>query len=89
MDGTSLIAYKRPPYDKGGQIVSIDGTSFKETKLMENPATQSTRDAEASMLPDYAEILYGDGRLYMSQTYASKPTSATDKAYLTIAFGTK
>ncbi|WP_328669559.1 outer membrane protein assembly factor BamB family protein [Streptomyces sp. NBC_00328] len=89
MDGTSLIAYKRPPYDKGGQIVSIDGTSFKETKLMENPATQSTRDAESSMLPDYAEILYGDGRLYMSQTYASKPTSATDKAYLTIAFGTK
>ncbi|MGC4984143.1 PQQ-binding-like beta-propeller repeat protein [Streptomyces sp. DT193] len=89
MDGTSLIAYKRPPYDKGGQIVSFDGTSFKETKLMENPATQSTRDAESSMLPDYAEILYGDGRLYMSQTYASKPTSATDKAYLTIAFGTK
>jgi hypothetical protein len=89
MDGTSLIAYKRPPYDKGGQIVSFDGTSFKETKLMENPATQSTRDAESSMLPDYAEILYGDGRLYMSQVYADKPTSATDKAYLAIAFGTK
>ncbi|MFF3419885.1 PQQ-binding-like beta-propeller repeat protein [Streptomyces sp. NPDC002698] len=89
MDGTSLIAYKRPPYDKGGQIVSIDGTSFKETELMENPATQSTRDAESSMLPDYAEILYGDGRLYMSQVYASKPTSATDKEYLAIAFGTK
>ncbi|MFE2299699.1 PQQ-binding-like beta-propeller repeat protein [Streptomyces sp. NPDC059445] len=89
MDGTSLLAYKRPPYDKGGQIVSIDGTSFKETKLMENPATQSTRDAESSMLPDYAEILYADGRLYMSQVYADKPTSATDKAYLAIAFGTK
>ncbi|MFE1288547.1 PQQ-binding-like beta-propeller repeat protein [Streptomyces sp. NPDC058751] len=89
MDGTSLLAYKRPPYDKGGQIVSIDGTSFKETKLMENPATQSTRDAEASMLPDYAEILYRDGRLYMAQVYADKPTSATDKDYLAIAFGTK
>ncbi|MFE2537553.1 PQQ-binding-like beta-propeller repeat protein [Streptomyces sp. NPDC059371] len=89
MDGTSLLAYKRPPYDKGGQIVSIDGTSFKETTLMENPATQSTRDAESSMLPDYAEILYADGRLYMSQVYADKPTSATDKAYLAIAFGTK
>ncbi|MEU4168646.1 PQQ-binding-like beta-propeller repeat protein [Streptomyces sp. NPDC026665] len=89
MDGTNLLAYKRPPYDKGGQIVSIDATSFKETKLMENPATQSTRDAEASMLPDYAEILYGDGRLYMSQVYADKPTSATDKEYLAIAFGTK
>ncbi|MEY2245886.1 PQQ-binding-like beta-propeller repeat protein [Streptomyces sp. BF23-18] len=89
MDGTNLIAYKRPPYDKGGQIVSIDGASFKETKLMENPATQSTRDAESSMLPDYAEIVYDDGRLYMSQVYAGKPTSATDKEYLAIAFGTK
>ncbi|MFJ6833249.1 PQQ-binding-like beta-propeller repeat protein [Streptomyces sp. NPDC091209] len=89
MDGTNLLAYKRPPYDKGGQIVTIDGTSFKETVLMENPATQSTRDAEASMLPEYAEILYGDGRLYMSQVYADKPTSANDKAYLAIAFGTK
>ncbi|MFI0968051.1 PQQ-binding-like beta-propeller repeat protein [Streptomyces sp. NPDC021080] len=89
MDGTNVLAYKRPPYDKGGQIVSIDGTSFKETTLMENPATQSTRDAESSMLPEYAEILYDDGRLYMSQIYADKPTSATDKAYLVIAFGTK
>ncbi|WP_339129847.1 PQQ-binding-like beta-propeller repeat protein [Streptomyces sp. f51] len=89
MDGTNVLAYKRPPYDKGGQIVTIDGTSFKETKLMENPATQSTRDAESSMLPDYAEILYGGGRLFMSQVYANKPTSATDKAYLAIAFGTK
>ncbi|MCT9005528.1 outer membrane protein assembly factor BamB family protein [Streptomyces rhizosphaerihabitans] len=89
MDGTSLLAYKRPPYDKGGQIVSVDGTSFKETVLMENPATQATRDAESSMLPEYAEILYRDGRLYMSQVYASKPTSSDDKAYLAIAFGTK
>ncbi|MFE9878048.1 PQQ-binding-like beta-propeller repeat protein [Streptomyces sp. NPDC005784] len=89
MDGTNLLAYKRPPYDKGGQIVTVDGTSFKETVLMENPATQSTRDAESSMLPEYAEILYRDGRLYMSQVYADKPTSADDKAYLAIAFGTK
>ncbi|KAB1986374.1 outer membrane protein assembly factor BamB family protein [Streptomyces triticiradicis] len=89
MDGTSILAYKRPPYDKGGQIVAIDGTSFKETTLMENPTTQSTHDAEMSMLPEYAEFLYGDGRLYMAQVYANKPTSATDKAYLAIAFGTK
>ncbi|MFF3613501.1 PQQ-binding-like beta-propeller repeat protein [Streptomyces sp. NPDC002580] len=89
MDGTRLLAYKRPPYDKGGQIVSIDGTSFKETVLLENPATEATRDAETSMIPGYAEILYGDGRLYMSQVYAGKPSSASDKEYLVIAFGTK
>lgn len=87
MDGTAVLAYKRPPYDKGGQIVSIDGTTFKQTKLLENPATASVRDAETSMLPDYAEILYGGGRLYMSAVYAHKPTGTEEKEYLAIAFG--
>ncbi|MFI1565504.1 PQQ-binding-like beta-propeller repeat protein [Streptomyces sp. NPDC020490] len=88
MDGSNLIAYKRPPYDKGGQIVSIDGDSLKETKLLENPATESVRDAETSMSPDYSEIIYSQGRLYMSAVYADKPSSAEDKEYLALAFGT-
>ncbi|MFC5197694.1 outer membrane protein assembly factor BamB family protein [Streptomyces kaempferi] len=89
MDGANILAYKRPPYDKGGQIVSIDATTFKETKLLENPATRSVRDAETSMLPEYAEILYGGGRLYMSAVYAHKPTGTDEKEYLAIAFGTR
>ncbi|MFE2682595.1 outer membrane protein assembly factor BamB family protein [Streptomyces mirabilis] len=88
MDGGNLLAYKRPPYDKGGQIVSVDGTSFKETELLENPATEAVRDAETSMLPDYAEILYREGHLYMSAVYAHKPYSTSEKEYLAIAFGT-
>ncbi|WP_326753154.1 PQQ-like beta-propeller repeat protein [Streptomyces hirsutus] len=87
MDGDNVIAYKRPPYDKGGQVVSIDGGSFKETKLMENPAEKSVRDVEARMLPQHAEILYAQGRLYMSDVYASELSSG-DKEYLAIAFGT-
>ncbi|MFG2345158.1 outer membrane protein assembly factor BamB family protein [Streptomyces phaeochromogenes] len=88
MDGGNIIAYKRPPYDKGGQIVSIDGSSFKETKLLENPATEAVRDAETRMLPDYAEYLYGDGNLYMSQVFAREATSSGGGEYLVIAFGT-
>ncbi|OIJ62961.1 PQQ-binding-like beta-propeller repeat protein [Streptomyces mangrovisoli] len=88
MDGSNVIAYKTPPYDKGGQIVSIDGSSFKETKLLENPSTESVRDAEATMLPDFAEILYGQGRLYMSAVYAHAPSSGGSKEYLVLAFGT-
>ncbi|MDF3301670.1 outer membrane protein assembly factor BamB family protein [Streptomyces tropicalis] len=88
MDGGNVIAYKRPPYDKGGQIVSIDGSSFKETKLLENPATEAVRDAETSMSPDYAEILYSQGRLYMSAVFAHKSTSSFGKEYLLVAFGT-
>ena len=55
MDGSNIIAYKVPPYDKGGQIVSIDGSTFKQTVLMENPGDESVRDAETSFSMDYAE----------------------------------
>ena len=89
MDGTNVIAYKSPPYNKGGQIVSIDGTSFKETKLLENPSTETVRGAETTFLPDYAEILYGEGHLYMSAVYADKASSSsTGDKDLAIAFGT-
>ncbi|MET8943114.1 PQQ-binding-like beta-propeller repeat protein [Streptomyces sp. NPDC004542] len=89
MDGGNLLAYKRPPYDKGGQVVSIDGGSFKETKLLENPATESVRDAETSMLPEYAEILYSQGRLYMSAVFADDTSgSSSSDEELVVAFGT-
>ncbi|GAA2589860.1 MULTISPECIES: outer membrane protein assembly factor BamB family protein [Streptomyces] len=87
MDGGNVIAYKRPPYDKGGQIVSIDGGSFKQTTLLENPATEAVRDVESSMSPEYAELIYSQGHLYMSQVYASELTSSDEKEYLAIGFG--
>ncbi|MFF4491110.1 PQQ-binding-like beta-propeller repeat protein [Streptomyces sp. NPDC001544] len=87
MDGGNLIAYKRPPYDKGGQIVSIAGGSFKETKLLENPATGPGREAETRMSPDSAEFLFSRGRLYMSAVYADKPDPTDRDAYLVVAFG--
>ncbi|MET7681889.1 PQQ-binding-like beta-propeller repeat protein [Streptomyces sp. NPDC005423] len=84
MDGENVLAYKSPPYDKGGQIVSVDGGTFKQTKLLENPKT----DAESTMSPQYSEILYGQGHLYLAEVYADKASSASDKKYLAIAFGT-
>ncbi|MEV6124331.1 PQQ-binding-like beta-propeller repeat protein [Streptomyces sp. NPDC052077] len=87
MDGGNVIAYKRPPYDKGGQVVSIDGQTFKQTVLLENPAAEGVRDAEARMSPQYSEIIYSQGRLYMSQVFASELISKNRKEYLVIAFG--
>ncbi|MEU5091865.1 PQQ-binding-like beta-propeller repeat protein [Streptomyces sp. NPDC021356] len=87
-DGGALLAYKRPPYDKGGQVVSIDGNSFKETVLLETPATRDVRAAQTGMSPDYAEILFRQGRLYMASVYAHKQrSSAFGKEYLALAFG--
>ncbi|ARP71795.1 hypothetical protein LK07_20815 [Streptomyces pluripotens] len=88
MDGGNLLAYKSPPYDKGGQIVSIDGGSFQTTKLMENPATRSVRMAEAHMLPEFAEIRFGHGRLYMSAVFAKRVDTEHGGGYLVLAFGT-
>jgi outer membrane protein assembly factor BamB len=87
-DGDNLIAYKRPPYDKGGQIVSIDGSSFKETVLMQLPADRETLELEIEFSPEYEEYLYADGRLYMSEVYAKEPFSGS-KNLLAVAYGTK
>ncbi|MEU9862767.1 PQQ-binding-like beta-propeller repeat protein [Streptomyces sp. NPDC047971] len=91
MDGGNLIAYKVPPYDKGGQVVSIDGGTMKSTVLMENPSDKSVRDAEDSFSEDYSEILYGNGRMFISALMVSKPresSSTTLKEYLALGFST-
>lgn len=89
MDGGNIIAYKKPPYDKGGQVVTIDGSTFKQTVLLENPSDESVRDAETSFSADYAEFRYSGGRLYISEKMISKPreSSLGDKEYLVVAFG--
>ncbi|WOX23925.1 PQQ-binding-like beta-propeller repeat protein [Streptomyces solicathayae] len=90
MDGGNVIAYKTPPYDKGGQIVSIDGATFKQTTLLENPGDEAVRDAESSFSSDYAEILYSGGRMFISETMISEPrkSAGDDKEYLVVAYST-
>lgn len=90
MDGGNIIAYKKAPYDKGGQVVSIDGGSFKQTVLLENPSDESVRSAEQSFVLDSAEIRYSDGRLFIADNLFDKPsgTSTDRKEYLAIGFTT-
>ncbi|MFI1284501.1 PQQ-binding-like beta-propeller repeat protein [Streptomyces sp. NPDC020858] len=73
MDGSNIIAYKNPPYDKGGQIVSIDGMTMKETVLMENPADKASQRIETGFSPEYGEYRYHNGKLFMSRSNVSKP----------------
>ncbi|GAA2496180.1 PQQ-binding-like beta-propeller repeat protein [Streptomyces gobitricini] len=91
MDGGDIIAFKQPPYDKGGQVVSIDGATFKQTVLLENPSDRSVRDAEQSFVLDSAEIIYTDGRLFIADHLFDAPrdTSTDRKAYLAISFTTR
>ncbi|WP_327262849.1 PQQ-like beta-propeller repeat protein [Streptomyces sp. NBC_01232] len=87
MDGANIIAYKTPPYDKGGQIVSIDGKTMKETLLMENPADKAIRSGETSFSPEFSsEFRYHNGKLFMSKQNVSKPFSETEKDFLFVSF---
>ncbi|WP_330330860.1 PQQ-like beta-propeller repeat protein [Streptomyces sp. NBC_00536] len=89
MDGPNVIAYKLPPYNKGGQIVSIDGTTMKETLLMEMPEDKNIRRPETSFSSLGAEYCYHNGRFFISQTLISKPYSDTaEKSYLFVSFTT-
>ncbi|MGW0789022.1 outer membrane protein assembly factor BamB family protein [Streptomyces sp. NPDC002911] len=91
MDGSNVIAYKQPPYDKGGQIVSVNGSSFEETVLMVNPDDEAVRDAETSFSAAYSEFIYEKGRLFISEKMVSEPrksSSLDDKQYLAVSFNT-
>ncbi|MFJ7960256.1 PQQ-binding-like beta-propeller repeat protein [Streptomyces sp. NPDC096319] len=90
MDGGNLIVYKEPPYGQGGRIVSVDGGTMKETLLLENPANKSLDSPESSFSLNGAELLYRDGRFFISATLVSKPrenASPNDiKEYLIASF---
>ncbi|MCX4692877.1 PQQ-binding-like beta-propeller repeat protein [Streptomyces sp. NBC_01408] len=87
MDGSNVIAYKIPPHDRGGQIVSIDGKTMKETLLMENPGDKTSQRAETRSTPTAAEYRYHNGKLFIARWYARKPYSGGgDPEYLFVSF---
>lgn len=89
MDGSNIIAFKVPPYDGGGQVVSIDGKTMKETLLMQHPATKESQRAETQFLPDSGEFRYGNGKLFIARTAVmSKSSVATDPYYTFVSFTT-
>ncbi|WP_411111426.1 PQQ-binding-like beta-propeller repeat protein [Streptomyces sp. c-19] len=91
MDGGDLIAYKVPPYDKGGRIVSVNGGTMKETLLLENPSEKPLRETERSFGVTGSEYLFGDGRFIVSKTYVSKTSDSgfSTKEYLAVSYSAK
>ncbi|MEV0317225.1 PQQ-binding-like beta-propeller repeat protein [Streptomyces sp. NPDC050658] len=86
MDGGNILAYKDGGYDKGSQIVSINGKTMKETKLLETPAAESVGSAISSMVPKSNELLYSDGKLFFGKELISKPYSKDEKEYTALGF---
>ncbi|WP_439943260.1 outer membrane protein assembly factor BamB family protein [Streptomyces sp. BBFR115] len=86
MDGGNIVAYNEPPYNKGGQVLAIDGTTFKKTVLLQTSADDSVRDVVDSFSVRYGETLYQNGRLYLSQRYISE-YEGSGARYLAAAYG--
>ncbi|MEW1774753.1 PQQ-binding-like beta-propeller repeat protein [Streptomyces sp. NPDC086777] len=81
--GGSLVAYVRPSYDAGGQVVSIPtaGASHRTTRLLQNP--QHTADIEGGFYDGAVD--WADGRFYLSSTRLTGSDDAKEK--LMMAFG--
>jgi hypothetical protein len=86
MDGGNVLAYKDGGYNKGAQVVSLNGKTMKETKLLETPSAESVGSAISSMVPKSNELLYGDGKLYLGKELISKPYTKDEKEYTALGF---
>ncbi|RPE43261.1 putative pyrroloquinoline-quinone binding quinoprotein [Streptomyces sp. Ag109_O5-1] len=82
-EGGKLVAYVRPSYDAGGQVVSVPtaGASHETTRLLQNP--QHTADIEDSFYDGAVDWV--DGRFYVSSTRLTGSDQAKEK--LMMAFG--
>ncbi|MFD8725509.1 PQQ-binding-like beta-propeller repeat protein [Streptomyces sp. NPDC059629] len=82
-EGGKLVAYVRPSYDAGGQVVSVPtaGASHRTTRLLQNP--QHTADIEGSFYDGAVDWV--DGRFYVSSTRLTGSDQAKEK--LMMAFG--
>ncbi|WP_217550864.1 PQQ-binding-like beta-propeller repeat protein [Streptomyces sp. GbtcB6] len=83
VEGGKLVAYVRPSYDAGGQVVSIPttGSTHPATKLLQNP--QHTADIEGGFYDGAVD--WADGRFYLSSTRLTGSDDAKEK--LMMAFG--
>ncbi|MFF7974096.1 PQQ-binding-like beta-propeller repeat protein [Streptomyces sp. NPDC007905] len=82
-EGGKLIAYVRPSYDAGGQVVSIPtgGGSHTTTKLLQNPS--GTAEIESSYFDGAVDWV--GGRFFISSTRLTGNDDSKEK--LMMAFG--
>ncbi|MGW7422364.1 outer membrane protein assembly factor BamB family protein [Streptomyces sp. NPDC054813] len=83
VEGGRLVAYVRPSYDSGGQVVSIPtaGSAHTTTRLLQNP--QHTAGIEDGFYDGAVDWV--DGRFYLSSTRLTGSDDAKEK--LMMAFG--
>ncbi|MER7173271.1 PQQ-binding-like beta-propeller repeat protein [Streptomyces mesophilus] len=87
MDGRDLLAYRMGSTSTPGQVVRIDGRTFKQSVYL----SVSPDDEGASVLrhfsPGTVEFRYANGRLFTAELYIRPPYSKFEPPYLAAAFG--
>ena len=88
MQDGKLIAYKKPTYDAGGQVVAVDpGAQGKQELYMRNPDDSAEDENNLAGIVMREPPLYKNGRLFLHQTLISKRSSTSYGKYLGMAFG--
>ncbi|MFE3185968.1 PQQ-binding-like beta-propeller repeat protein [Streptomyces violascens] len=90
MDGNNVIALRTPPYQGRSAVISIDGTTLKQTVLMGLPNDDKVLN---QVLPSFGiradDLLYDKGRLYIGDRLTNKSNDEIDGPhYLFAVLGT-
>jgi hypothetical protein len=91
MEGGKLIAYRKPTYDDGGEIIAIDPAEKGEQKLLlRNPDDRKDVEHDFTRAPNGERPLYENGKLYLQVSALSEnPLLDGPGKYISAAFGPK
>ncbi|MBR7672733.1 PQQ-binding-like beta-propeller repeat protein, partial [Streptomyces daliensis] len=88
MDGDKLIAYKKPTYDSGGQVVAVDpAKQGKQELYLRNPDDSAEAENNFAGITMREPPIFVGGRLFLQQTLISKDSTDSYAKYLAIGFG--
>ncbi|HEV7625133.1 MAG TPA: PQQ-binding-like beta-propeller repeat protein, partial [Streptomyces sp.] len=88
MDGAKLIAYKKPSYDAGGQVVAVDpAKQGKQEIYLRNPDDGARTESDLASISLRDAPLYVNGRLFLQRSLVSKSSLGSYGKYIGIGYG--
>lgn len=93
MEGRNVLAYKQPSYDSGGEIVSIEPSKGKQTKLLKMPVSDFGKGEQAFSVSASSldtPVLYEHGRFFLDDHMISERRPSDEEIpKLAVGFGPK
>lgn len=83
----SLLAYRGSMYSEAGGVVRIDPKSFEIKEIQRNPDSMRAVEADLETYGD-ARMLFTDGKLYIGDDTATRPSTESRNRPLAVVFGT-